>query len=165
MTNKVLVTFPAFTFDNLCGRSATVHGMRWHQILTIGRPRQTQYVRSAAAILERFRYRRLAAPVVGTPNSNASIVALRSEEFSNLKLQLCHTNARDKHYLNLELIRSLTGSQVTPLTSPVWPFRIVTIAGRFSMSHTITVLSTLQLANHLSHGDQAKSRISPICSK
>lgn len=54
-----------------------------------------------------------------------------------------------------------TGSHVTPLTKPEWPFKRATIDGNDWTSHTIIWLSTLQLANHWSCGDQAKSSTSP----
>ena len=62
-------------------------------------------------------------------------------------------------------IERLTGSQATPFTRPVWPFNTQTISGKFSAFQTIIVLSTLQLASHLSLGDQARSRTSPKIKK
>lgn len=61
-----------------------------------------------------------------------------------------------------KLKRAFTGSQVTPLTSPVWPLSIFTIAGTLFISQTMTVLSTLQLASQRSRGDHAKSNMSPM---
>lgn len=56
----------------------------------------------------------------------------------------------------------LTGSQATPFTRPECPLSTQTISGNFSAFQTITELSTLQLASHLSKGDHAKSNTSPV---
>lgn len=165
MTNKIFVTFPTFSFNNLCRWSAAVHSMRWNKILAIGWPWQTQYMCRTAALFKRFRYCRLTAPISCTPYSHTAIITLWGKKFANLPtktIYLIFTVKSNVCSIYLWKKNELTGSHVTPLTSPVWPFRMVTITGTFCISHTITVLSTLQLASHRSRGDHAKSRISPI---
>ncbi len=56
-----------------------------------------------------------------------------------------------------------TGSQVTPLTWPLWPRRTAMLAGAPLTSQTTTVLSTEQVASQRSPGLHARSSTSPSC--
>lgn len=42
VTHKVHVGLPAISLHNLCSRTRVVHGMSWHQVLTVRRPGQAQ---------------------------------------------------------------------------------------------------------------------------
>lgn len=50
MTHKVHVGLPAVAFDDLSRGPRIIHGVSWHQVLTIWRPAQPQDVCGATAL-------------------------------------------------------------------------------------------------------------------
>lgn len=87
MPNKIFITFPAITIDDLCGRPTAIHCVCWYEVLAIRWPWQSQHMRCAAAIFKWLGDGLLTAPVWRSPYSHTAIVTLWGEKFADLQRQ------------------------------------------------------------------------------
>lgn len=76
MSDKVVVGFPAVAFDNLCRRTAAVHGMGGNEILPVRRPRKAQHVRRGGTVHKTVADDLLLRPIGSSPYPQRPVVRL-----------------------------------------------------------------------------------------